>query len=92
MQPDEPEVRRCRKEKNAMAKSPKSRCCKVDAVKVKGLPGGGLFDIGVYTFFRPRRVAIYVLRTTRLLADYGTVYLHLKKMNTTKIGKDSHRS
>jgi hypothetical protein len=34
--------------------------------------------------FRPCRVAIYVLRTTRLLADYGTVYLHLKKMNTTK--------
>ena len=55
MQPDELEVRRCRKEKNAMAKSPKSRCCKgrcckVDAVKVKGLPGGGLFDIGVYRF------------------------------------------
>jgi hypothetical protein len=34
-----------------MAKSPKSRCCEVDTVKVKGLPGGGLFDIGVYTFF-----------------------------------------
>ena len=55
MQPDEPEARRCRKEKIAMAKSPKSRCCKgrcckVDAVKVKGLPGGGLFDIGVYRF------------------------------------------
>jgi hypothetical protein len=51
-----------------MAKSPKSRCrkgrcCKVGAVKVKGLPGGGLFDIGVYTFSRPRRVAIYVLGT-----------------------------
>jgi hypothetical protein len=46
-----------------MAKSPKSRYCKVDAVKVKGLPRGGLFDIGVYRFFRPRRVAIYVLRT-----------------------------
>jgi hypothetical protein len=55
MQPDELEVRRCRKEKNAMAKSLKSscckgRCCKVDVVKVKGLRGGGLFDIGVYTF------------------------------------------
>jgi hypothetical protein len=41
MQPDELEVRRCRKEKIAMAKSPKSRCykgrcCKADAVKVKG--------------------------------------------------------
>jgi hypothetical protein len=23
---------------------------KVDAAKVNGLPGGGLFDIGVYTF------------------------------------------
>jgi hypothetical protein len=39
------------KEKIAMAKSLKSRCCEVDTVKVKGLPGGGLFDIGVYTFF-----------------------------------------
>jgi hypothetical protein len=51
-----------------MVKSPKSRCrkgrcCKVDAVKVKGLPGGSLFDIGVYTFSRPHRVAIYVLGT-----------------------------
>jgi hypothetical protein len=48
-----------------MVKSPKSRCCrsrccKVDAVKVKGLPKDGLFDIGVYTFSQPRRVAIYV--------------------------------
>jgi hypothetical protein len=33
-----------------MTKSLKSRCCKVDAVKVKGLPGGDLFDIGVYSF------------------------------------------
>jgi hypothetical protein len=54
--------------RNAMAMSLKSRCCKgrcckVDVVKIKGLPGGGLFDIGVYTFFRPRRAAIYVLRT-----------------------------
>jgi hypothetical protein len=37
-----------------MAKSLKSRCCKgrcckVDAVKVKGLPGGSLFDIGVFS-------------------------------------------
>jgi hypothetical protein len=46
-----------------MVKSPKSRYCKVDVVKVKGLPGGGLFDIGVYTFSRPRRVAIYVVGT-----------------------------
>jgi hypothetical protein len=36
------------KRKDAMAKSSKSRCCKVDAVK--GLPRGSLFDIGVYTF------------------------------------------
>jgi hypothetical protein len=43
-----------------------------------------LFDIGVYTFSRPRRVAIYVLRTTRLLTNYDTIYLHIKKMNTTK--------
>jgi hypothetical protein len=55
MQPDELEARHCRKEKNAMAKSSKSicckgRCCKVDVVKVKGLPGGSLFDIGVYRF------------------------------------------
>jgi hypothetical protein len=55
MQPDELEARCCRKEKNAMVKSPKSRCCKgrcckVDALKVKGLPGGSLFDISVYRF------------------------------------------
>jgi 2,3-bisphosphoglycerate-independent phosphoglycerate mutase len=43
-----------------------------------------LFDIDVYTFSRPHGVAIYVLRTTRLLADYDTVYLHIKKTNTTK--------
>jgi hypothetical protein len=44
-------------------------------------------------FFWPRRVAIYVLRSTRLLADYGIVYLHLKKTITTKNRKkDSHRS
>jgi hypothetical protein len=67
-----------------MAKSPKSRCCKCRCCKVKGLPGGGLFDICVYTFSQPRRVTIYVLRTTRLLADYDTVYLHIKKTNTTK--------
>jgi hypothetical protein len=52
MQLDEPEARRCIKTKKAMAKSSKSRCCKgrcckVDVVKVKGLPGGSLFDIGV---------------------------------------------
>jgi hypothetical protein len=43
MQPDELEAERCRKEKNAMVKLPnnrccKGRCCKVDVVKVKGLP------------------------------------------------------
>jgi hypothetical protein len=56
-----------------MAKSPKSRWCKVDVVKVKGLPRGSLFDIGVYTFSRLRRVAIYILGQTQLLADYGIV-------------------
>jgi hypothetical protein len=46
MQPNELEPRRCRKKrKNAMAKLPKSRCC-----NVKDLPGGDLFDIGVYPF------------------------------------------
>jgi hypothetical protein len=45
----------------------------------KVLHWGGLFDIGVYTFFQPRKVAICVLRTTRLLADHDTVYLYLKK-------------
>jgi hypothetical protein len=55
MQCDELEAQHCRKVKIAIAKSPKSRCCKggcckVDAVKVKGLPGRGLFDIGVYRF------------------------------------------
>jgi hypothetical protein len=51
---------------------------------VKVLPGVGSFDNSVYIIFQPCRVAIYVLRTARLLADYDTVYLHLKKMNTTK--------
>jgi hypothetical protein len=37
MVPDEPEARRCRKEKNN-DKSPKSRCCKVDAVNVMVYP------------------------------------------------------
>jgi hypothetical protein len=58
---------------------------------VKGLPEGSLFDIGVYTFSRPLRVAIYVLRTTELLADYDTVYLYLRKQTLIKIKKDSHR-
>jgi hypothetical protein len=34
MQPDELEGRHCRKEKNAMTKSPKSRCCKVLTIKI----------------------------------------------------------
>jgi hypothetical protein len=51
MQLDELESRCCRKEKISMAKSPKSRCCKSRCSKVKGLPEGDLFDIGVYTFF-----------------------------------------
>jgi hypothetical protein len=50
-----------------------------------------LFDIGVYTFFRPCRVAINVSRTTRPLAYYGTVYLYLKK-NKLKKENDSRRS
>jgi hypothetical protein len=50
MQPDELEARHCRKEKTAMEKSPKSRCCNGRCNKVKGLPGGGLFDIIVYRF------------------------------------------
>jgi hypothetical protein len=82
VQPDELKGHRCRKEENAMVKSLKSRYRKSRCCKVKDLPGGDLIDIGVHTFFRPRRVAIYVLRTTRLLADYDTVYLHLKKTNT----------
>jgi hypothetical protein len=57
-----------------MVKLLKSRCCKVN-----GLPRGGLFDIGVYTFSQLRRVAIYILSTTRLLDDQDTVYLYLKK-------------
>jgi hypothetical protein len=86
MQLDKFEARRCRKTKNAMAKSPKSRCCKgrcckVDAVKVKGLPGGVLFDIGVYTFPRPRRVAIYVLGTNLTPKRLGHCLLVSKDKN-----------
>jgi hypothetical protein len=50
MQPEELEGRRCRKKKNAVARSPKSRSCKVDVVNCKGFARGGLFDIVVYTF------------------------------------------
>jgi hypothetical protein len=86
MQPNELEARCCRKEKIAMAKSLKcrcckGRCCKVDAVKVKGLPGGGLFDIGVYTFFDHTRSLCMSWGQTRLLADHDTIYLYLKARN-----------
>jgi hypothetical protein len=50
MQPGQLEARHCRKEKIKMAKSPKSRCYKGRCTKVKGLPRGGFFDIGVYRF------------------------------------------
>jgi hypothetical protein len=66
-----------------MAKSPKSRCCigrccKVDAVKVMGLPGGGLFDIRVYNF-PDHTVSLFMsCGQTRLLDDYDTIYLFLK--------------
>jgi hypothetical protein len=50
MQHDELEAQHCRKEKIAMAKSPKSRCYESRCCKVNGFPGGGLFDIGVYNF------------------------------------------
>jgi hypothetical protein len=91
MHPDELEPRRCRKEKIAMEKLPKSRCCKgrcckVDAVKVKGLPGGVLFDIGVYRFSDHAGSLFMSWGQTRLLADYDTVYLHLKE-KLLKIGK-----
>jgi hypothetical protein len=80
-----------------MAKSPKSRCCKgrcckVDAVKVKGLPGGGLFDIGVYTFFRPRMVAIYVLGTNPTPSRSRQCLLASKDKKLLKIEKDYRRS
>jgi hypothetical protein len=70
-----------------MAKSPKSRCCKgrcckVDAVKVKGLPGGDLFDIGVYKFSDHARSVFMSSGQTRLLADHDIIYLHLKKETT----------
>jgi hypothetical protein len=83
MQPDELKAGRCRKEKNTMAKSPKNICCKgrcwkVDAVKVKGLPRNGLFDIGMY-IFSDHAGSLFMSRgKTRLLADHDTVYLHLK--------------
>jgi hypothetical protein len=96
MQPDELEAQYCRKVKIAMAKSPKSRCCKggcckVDAVKVKGLPGRGLFDISVYRFSDHIRSLFMSLGQTRVLADHDTIYLHLKA-KATKIEKDSRRS
>jgi hypothetical protein len=65
-----------------MVKSSKSRCCEVDAVKVKGLPGGGLFDISVYKFFDHTRSLFMSWGQTRLLADHNTIYLHLKTKTT----------
>jgi hypothetical protein len=70
-----------------MTKSPKSRCCKgrcckVDAVKVKGVPGGGLFDMGVYTFSDHAWSLFMSWGQTRLVADYGIVYLYLKTKTT----------
>jgi hypothetical protein len=74
-----------------MVKSPESRCCKgrcckVDEVKVNGLPGGGLFDIGVYIFFRQRRVAIYILGTNPTPSRLQHCLLFSKE-KTTKNGK-----
>jgi hypothetical protein len=70
--------------KNAMAKLPKSRYCKVDAVNCKGFAQRWFVWYWCVQIFWPRRVAIYVLRTTWLLADYGTVYLHLKNQTLPK--------
>jgi hypothetical protein len=79
-----------------MAKSPKSRCCKgrcckIDAVKLKGLPKGGLFDIGVYRFSDHTGSLFMYWGQTRLLADYGTIDLHLKTI-LIKTKKDSRGS
>jgi hypothetical protein len=68
----------------------KGRCCKVDEIKVKGLPGGGLFDIGVYTF--SGRVAIYVVRTNPTPSRSQHCLLVSKDKKLLKIEKDSRRS
>jgi hypothetical protein len=60
---------------------------KVDVVNCKGFAQRQFVWYWFVQIFRPRRVAIYILRTTQLLADYSIVYLHLKKTNTTKIEK-----
>jgi hypothetical protein len=96
MQLDELEARKCRKEKIAMANLPKSRCCKgrcckgrcckVDAVKVKDLPGGGLFDIGVYRFSDHAESLFMSRGQPQLLAYHGTIYLHLKTKTTKNRG------
>jgi hypothetical protein len=74
-----------------MVKSPKRRCCKVDALKVKGLSRGGLFDIGVQ-IFRPRRVPIYVLRTNPTPSRLWHCLLASKDKKLLKIEKDSRKS
>jgi hypothetical protein len=91
MQLDELKARRCRKEKIIMVKSTKSRCCKNRCSKVKGFPAGGLFDIAVYTFSRPHRVAIYILRTTPTTSRSWYCLL-VSKDKKLKIEKDSRRS
>jgi hypothetical protein len=56
-----------------MAKSLKIDDVKVDAVKVKGFPGGGLFDICVYRFSDHAGSLFMSSGQTRLLADYVIV-------------------
>jgi hypothetical protein len=51
-------------------------------VKVNGLFGGDLFDIGVYRFSDHATSLFMSGEQTRLLADYGTVFLHLKTKTT----------
>jgi hypothetical protein len=70
-----------------MAKSPKSWCCKVDAVNCKGFARRWFVLYWCVHFFQPCRVTIYALRTTRLQANYSTIYLHLKKTITSGNGK-----
>jgi hypothetical protein len=90
MQPDELEALRCRKDKNAMVKSPKSRwckgrCCKVDTIKVKGLPGGGLLFIGCLslpflTYFFQKKMVSTIWSTI-----HPELYLSFQKYNLVEI-------
>jgi hypothetical protein len=75
--------------KNAMAKSPKSRCCKVDAVKFKGFARSRFVWYWCVHCFRPRKIAIYVPEDNPTPSRLRHYLLASKEKTLIKIEKDS---